>query len=77
MQKQQEYYPGVNIKRVSKACFNHWATEAGWQNKRKRTKTINWKTTFGNALAMKENHVYNDKNSFYNEKEPATSIIDI
>ena len=79
MHKQQEYYPNINIKKsIEKACFNYWATEAGWQNKRsKRTKTINWKTTFGNALAMKENHVYNDKNSFYNEKEPATSIIDI
>lgn len=79
MQKQQEYYPNINIKKsLEKACFNYWATEAGWHNKRsKKTKTINWKTTFGNALAMKENHVYNDKNSFYNEKEPATSIIDI
>lgn len=79
MQKQQEYYPNINIKKsLEKACFNYWATEAGWQNKRsKKTQAINWKTTFGNALAMKENHVYNDKNSFYNEKEPATSIIDI
>jgi hypothetical protein len=76
MQKQQEYYPNINIKKsLEKACFNYWATEAGWQNKRsKRTKTINWKTTFGNALAMKENHVYNDKNSFYNEKEPGIEI---
>ena len=76
MQKQQEYYPNINIKKsLEKACFNYWATEAGWQNKRnKRTKTINWKTTFGNALSMKENHVYNDKNSFYNEKEPAPGI---
>ena len=76
MQKQQEYYPNINIKKsLEKACFNYWATEAGWQNKRsKKTKAINWKTTFGNALAMKENHVYNDKNSFYNEKEPAPGI---
>jgi hypothetical protein len=76
MQKQQEYYPNVNIKKsLEKACFNYWATEAGWHNKRsKRTKVINWKTTFGNALAMKENHVYNEKFSFNNEKEPAPGI---
>jgi hypothetical protein len=76
MQKQQEYYPNINIKKsLEKACFNYWATEAGWQNKRnKRTKTINWKTTFGNALAMKENHVYNEKFSFNNEKNTAPGI---
>lgn len=76
MQKQQEYYPNINIKKsLEKACFNYWATEAGWQNKRsKKTKAINWKTTFGNALAMKENHVYNDKFSFNNEKNTAPGI---
>jgi len=76
MQKQQEYYPNINIKKsLEKACFNYWATEAGWHNKRsKKTKAINWKTTFGNALAMKENHVYNDKNSFYNEQNTAPGI---
>jgi hypothetical protein len=76
MQKQQEYYPGVNIKKsLEKACFNYWATEAGWHNKRsKKTKVINWKTTFGNALAMKENHVYNEKFSFNNEKNTAPGI---
>lgn len=78
MQKQQEYYPNINIKKsIEKACVNYWATEAGWKNKKnKRTKTIDWKTTFGNALAMKENHVYNEKNSFNNEKN-AASIIEI
>lgn len=76
MQKQQEYYPNINIKKsLEKACFNYWATEAGWQNKRsKKIKAINWKTTFGNALAMKENHVYNDKFSFNNEKNTAPGI---
>lgn len=76
MQKQQEYYPNINIKKsLEKACFNYWATEAGWQNKRsKKTKAINWKTTFGNALAMKENHVYNEKFSFNNEKNTAPGI---
>ncbi len=76
MQKQQEYYPNINIKKsLEKACFNYWATEAGWLNKRnKKTKAINWKTTFGNALAMKENHVYNEKYSFNNEQNTAPGI---
>jgi len=76
MKKQQEYYPNLNIKKsLEKSCVNFWATEEGWQNKRsKRIKTINWKTTFGKALAMKENHVYNEKFNFNNEKDTVPII---
>ena len=78
IEQQQSYYPNVDIlKSLEKACLNYWSTEAGWANKkRKRTKSINWKTTLANALSLPANKVY--KNNYQNaEKEPQTNIVDI
>lgn len=59
---QQRFNPHLDIAlSLEKACVNFWATEAGWQNKRKqRTKTINWRQTLTNALSQPQNKVYND-----------------
>lgn len=69
MDKQQEYNPGIDIaKSIEKSCTNFWITEEGWANKKKnKAKTINWKTTFGNAISNKINKVYNN-NKEYEDK---------
>ena len=67
--KQQEYNPGVDItKSIEKSCVNFWSTHEGWANKKKnKAKTINWKTTFGNAISNSINKVYLNKEN-ENEK---------
>lgn len=66
MDKQQEYNPSVDItKSIEKSCINFWSTEEGWANKKKnKAKTINWKTTFGNAISNKINKVYKDNKTY-------------
>jgi len=60
---QEKYHPGVDIKlSIEKAYKNFWATEAGWKNKKnKKSKDINWKLTFINAIDL--NKVYKPKNN--------------
>lgn len=60
MQERETYYPKADIKlSIDKALKDFWATEAGWENKkRKKTKDINWKNTFNNILANKTNIVW-------------------
>ena len=59
---QQRFNPNLNIAlSLEKACVNFWATEAGWQHKRKqRTKTIDWRQTLTNSINSPQNKVYND-----------------
>jgi len=59
----EKYYPGINLLlTLEKAVSTFWATEAGWENKKKkRIKNINWDTTFKNSLSQKQNHVYKPK----------------
>lgn len=59
---QQRFNPNLNIAlSLEKACVNFWATEAGWQHKRKqRTKTINWRQTLTSSINSPQNKVYND-----------------
>lgn len=61
LDKQQKYYPGVDIKlSIEKACANYWATEAGWKKKKSsRSKEIDMKMTLINAINI--NKVYNAK----------------
>lgn len=65
LEKQQSYYPNLDlVKSIEKACTNFWATQAGWNNKKKaKINEINWKQTFANALTFKSNHVYGDRNN--------------
>lgn len=55
---QEKFNPNVDIKlSIEKACTNFWATEAGWNYKKKsRIKEIDWKSTLTNAISM--NKVY-------------------
>lgn len=56
--KQEKFNPNIDIiLSIEKSIVNYWATEAGWSNKKKtKTQTINWKSTFANAISM--NKVY-------------------
>ena len=58
IEKQEKYHPNVDIHlSIEKACVNFWATEAEWNNKKKkRTKEINWTSTLTKAIDM--NKVY-------------------
>jgi hypothetical protein len=58
--EQMELNTGVDIElTLKKACINFWSTEAGWSyKKKKRTKDIDWISTFKNALSQKMNRVY-------------------
>lgn len=58
--EQQKYNPNIDIKlTLEKALNNYWLTEEAWNKKRKqKIKSINWKSTFANALTNKLNRVY-------------------
>lgn len=63
LKTQERLNPRVDIKlTLEKACVNFWATEEGWiHKKRKRSKTINWKTTLTNSISQSMNRVYKDR----------------
>lgn len=70
--QQESFNPGIDvIKSIEKSCVNYWATEAGWKKKvRSRSTSIDWKGTFGNAIALKSNKVYYDhEKSFVSKKK--------
>lgn len=58
--QQESYYQNVDIlKSIEKACVNYWSTPAGWKRKKQsKIENINWKSTFGNSIAI--NKVYKD-----------------
>ena len=58
IKQQEKFHPNIDIPlSLEKAFTNFWGTEAGWKHKKKaRSKEINWKTTFTNAIDM--NKVY-------------------
>ena len=70
--KQERFNPGIDIlKSVEKSCVNYWATESGWKKRKKsRTKKIDWKTTFANAIPQPMNRVWKDR---FAVKEPETT----
>mgnify|MGYP005879877337 CR=1 FL=1 len=57
--EQQRFYPGVDIgMSMEKAYCNFWGIPDGWEyKKRQRSRTINWKSTYRNALSLKSNQV--------------------
>lgn len=61
--KQESFNPGVDIVRsIEKSCVNYWATEAGWKKKvRSRSTSIDWKSTFANAVSQPVNRIYKDR----------------
>ena len=60
----ERYHPGLDISlSLEKAFVDYWLTELGWERKKKsKADSINWKTTLQNALTMKCNQVWKDKN---------------
>lgn len=60
--ERQKYHPRVNIQlTIEKSFKDFWSTEAGWKNKKAtKSKQIDWKRTFINAIDQKFNHVYAD-----------------
>lgn len=63
LQKMERYHPGIDVKlSLEKACVEYWSLEAGWK-KKKASKSIDldWPATFTNALNLKSNQVYKEK----------------
>lgn len=58
--ERQKFHPNLNIElSINKACVDFWASEAGYKRKKmSKSKKIDWKKTFTNALTLKCNHVY-------------------
>lgn len=57
--ERQRFHPELDINlSLEKAYRDYWATEAGWQHKKKaKAKVTNWKSTFSNALTLPSNKV--------------------
>lgn len=57
--QRQGYHKNLDIpKSLEKACVDYWATEEGWAKKKKsKSKTIDWRSTFNNALSLTCNQV--------------------
>lgn len=64
IKSRERYHPNLDILlSIEKAFVDYWGTEAGWNHKKKsKADSINWKTTYQNALTMKCNQVWKDKN---------------
>lgn len=72
--ERQKYHPNIDILlSLEKAHADFWATEAGWKNKKStKSKEIDWTTTYKNALSLKSNQVYINKNKL--PEKPKYSI---
>lgn len=59
IKQRQGYHNNLDIpKSLEKACVDYWATEEGWAKKKKtKSKTIDWRSTFNNALSLTCNQV--------------------
>ena len=59
IKQRQGYHNNLDIQRsLEKACVDYWATEEGWAKKKKtKSKTIDWRSTFNNALSLQCNQV--------------------
>jgi len=60
----QKYHSNLDIfLSLNKAVKDYWGTEEGWKQKKKDRKTIkiNWKLTMANALSIKSNQVWKQK----------------
>lgn len=65
IKEREKYNPNVDIKlSLEKAYTEYWSKEVGWKRKKQgRTKDIDWKQTFINALSLKSNRVYKKKDT--------------
>ncbi len=60
LSKRQEFHPNLNLKKsIEKAHVDFWCGEVGWKHKKKsKSKNIDWRRTYENALTMRANQVY-------------------
>jgi hypothetical protein len=67
----KRYNPTLKIRLTLEKAFNtFWGTEAGWKHKqRKKINSINWKSTWENALSLSANKVYLQKGETDTELE--------
>ncbi len=74
LQKMQRYHPGLDILlSLEKACVEYWSLEAGWKKKKaSRSVEIDWVSTLSNALNLKSNQVYKER-EYGNPKEAEQS----
>lgn len=59
--ERQEYHPRLDIRlSLQKAARDYWGTKAGWAKKTaaRKTKEIDWRRTYNNALTMRCNQVW-------------------
>ena len=70
--ERQKYHPALNIQlSLEKAVKDYWLTEKAWKGKKVlRIESINWKTTFNNALSQKSNQVWLQKDQIKQTNEP-------
>lgn len=63
-------FPNMNIlKTIERAHLNFWSKESGWKNKKKsRSKEIDWPATYSNAIGMKSNQVFDERNKQHTQK---------
>jgi hypothetical protein len=61
--ERQTYHPNLNIKlSLEKAIKDYWILEAGWKKKKlSKVNDVDWRKTFNNALSVKSNQVWQDK----------------
>lgn len=70
IKEREIFHPNLDIRlSLEKAFSDFWGTEAGWKNKkRSRSETLNWTSTFNNALSQKMNQVYKNKNDLFSSQ---------
>jgi hypothetical protein len=76
IKERENYHPNLDIiKSLEKSCIDYWATEKGWINKVKsKVESINWNSTFNNALSLKTNQVFKTtQNNQQNKIKPQDS----
>jgi hypothetical protein len=72
LEEQERFNPNVDIiLSIEKSIANFWGLEAGWKNKKNsKNKSINWKSTFSNAISNPLNKVYKNKNNVQPTSRP-------
>lgn len=67
----QKYHKGLDVKTtLEKAVVTYWATHTGWEYKRKKkSKTLNWKSTLTKAISMSINKVWLPRESNFNNQQ--------
>ncbi|WP_108823478.1 hypothetical protein [Dysgonomonas sp. Marseille-P4361] len=71
LKERERFHHNLDIRlSLEKSFKDFWGTEAGWKNKKKsRSITLDWKSTFSNALTQKMNQVYKNKNDLFSQQD--------